>query len=149
VLILKYGDRIVLLGSDALKNSWSAVKKVFHDRGLHKARILKVPHHGALNALHLHPDKNRVSYLDLCADDCDAILFAGDCDHPDVNVKTRLKARTSLHSFFDIETQIAGADPLKLNLYGGVGVDTVPRKVISSQMTVLIQPNGTVSLTIK
>jgi hypothetical protein len=146
VLILRYGGQSVLLGSDALKPAWAQVKKVYFSQSVGKSRILKVPHHGAINSLYLRPNKTNISYLEFCADVCDAILFAGDCDHPDVNVKSQLDTKTRLRSFFDLTTKSAGSDPFRLNLHGGEAVDEVLRPVIVSQITVTIAPDGTTTI---
>jgi hypothetical protein len=145
VLIFEYADRVVLLGADALKNSWTSVKRIFHERKIPKASVLKVPHHGAINALHLHPNKNRISYLELCEKGCYSILFAGDVDHPDLNVKTRLKDHTDLKSLFNIDDGVANSDPLKLAMHGGSAVETASRTVAHPRIAVTIDSKGKVA----
>lgn len=97
VLALRYGDAVVLLGADALKRNWESAVPRFRKAALPKAILLKVPHHGASNALDLRPAATRhPSYLDLCSSDplAASVIFAGDSKHPERRVFERLRERT-------------------------------------------------------
>jgi hypothetical protein len=65
VLAIRFGQGVILLGGDALKKNWDKALRITDERLLPKAQILKVPHHGARNALNLN--KSGVSYLDVCS----------------------------------------------------------------------------------
>ena len=93
VLALRFGESVVLLGADALKENWENVFQNYHKRKLPKSRILKVPHHGARNAIDLR--HNAKSYLDVCSHNpkAKAIIFAGDSKHPDDDVFDKIRSR--------------------------------------------------------
>jgi beta-lactamase superfamily II metal-dependent hydrolase len=115
ILALKFGQGVVLLGADALKENWNSTIGRYHKRGLAKAIILKVPHHGARNSMNW----SRNSYLDICSRHprAKAVLFAGDAKHPDRDVYELLRERTEL---FCLTNGLAGAitdsNPLRLSL---------------------------------
>lgn len=97
VLALRYGDAVVLLGADALKRNWESAVPRFRKAALPKAILLKVPHHGASNALDLRPAATRhPTYLDICSSEplASAVIFAGDSKHPENRVYERLCQRT-------------------------------------------------------
>ena len=135
ILVLKYGESIVVLGSDALKANWNKAVKNFRESKLPKAHVLKVPHHGALNAMAPHPN----NYLDICSKSprAKAVLFAGDSKHPHPDVHAKLRERTEL---FCLSNGLKGAstdrDPLRIGLPGAraVSAPTVCNPVISFEL---------------
>ena len=100
ILALRFGESVVLLGADALQENWKYAVKRYRKQELPKAIVLKVPHHGARNAIDLRPQSTAPTYLDLCRHDtdlkCHAVLFAGDSRHPDRKVQEKLRAQTRL-----------------------------------------------------
>lgn len=98
VLALRYGNSVIVLGADALKENWHDAVSSFHKNKLPKAIVFKVPHHGAANALTTNPQKKQYSYFDVCSRNPKAVsvLFAGDAKHPDSDVFKRLKKQTNL-----------------------------------------------------
>ena len=95
IIALRYGDSVVLLGADALKRNWESATQRFWKAKLPKAILLKVPHHGASNALDLRNNAPH-GYLDVCSNDPRAvsIIFGGDSKHPERRVYDRLCQRT-------------------------------------------------------
>jgi len=93
ILVLEYAGSTIVLGADALKKNWKPAIKKYRRLGLQKASVLKVPHHGASNAIDLR--KKQESYLDLCSGSTLSILFAGDSNHPDRRVHQKLSEKTS------------------------------------------------------
>ena len=73
------------------------------DYRLPKAMVLKVPHHGASNALQVSPIRREHNYLDVCSHQSPArsVLFAGDARHPDPDLFRRLRARTGMTCISD------------------------------------------------
>lgn len=122
ILALKFGDSVVLLGADALRKNWASAAKHHAQRGLPKARVLKVPHHGARNAMGLQ--KKDSTYLDLCARSPKAasVLFAGDAKHPDVDVFEKLRKATDVYCLSNGTKTPAVLNPLKLQLPGARAV---------------------------
>lgn len=92
IMALEYGGSVILLGADALKKNWDGASKKYRRLKLAKAAVLKVPHHGASNAIDLRKGKD--SYLDLCSSSTLSILFAGDSNHPDTRVQEKLDSKT-------------------------------------------------------
>lgn len=123
ILALRFGENVALLGADALQENWRHAAKRYRKRDLPKAIVLKVPHHGARNAIDLTPHSKKPTYFDLCRHDadlkCHAVLFAGDSRHPDPKVQEKLKARTHL---FCLSNGIASAptvtNPLGIEIEG-------------------------------
>jgi hypothetical protein len=127
ILALRFGESVVLLGADALQENWRDAAKRYRKHELPKAIVLKVPHHGARNAIDLNPYSKKPTYFDLCRHDadlkCHAVLFAGDSRHPDPKVQEKLKARTRL---FCLSNGIASAptvaNPLGIEIEGARAV---------------------------
>jgi len=97
IIALRYGDSVVLLGADALKRNWETATQRFWKVKLPKAILLKVPHHGASNALDLRKDASHHGYLDICSGTPRAfsVIFGGDSKHPEKRVYERLCQRTN------------------------------------------------------
>jgi hypothetical protein len=115
VLAVQWKSSLVLLGSDALKETWDSAYNHHRRRKLPKAILLKVPHHGARNAMNWQ----RTSYLDFCSRNPKAksVLFAGDAEHPEEEVYRKLRERTDV---FCLTNGLAGAvgevNPLGINM---------------------------------
>ena len=84
------------MGGDALKKSWTEATKKFRALNLPKCRLLKVPHHGASNALDLQANES-ATYLGVCEKSSIAVIFAGDLKHPDKRVESRIRKKMDLH----------------------------------------------------
>jgi len=119
ILVLKYGKSVVVLGGDALKANWHTVVKKFREYRLPKASVLKVPHHGALNAIILHPKHKESNYLEICSRLPKAVLFAGDSKHPHPKVYEKLREKTDLFCLSNgLKDAPGDSDPLRLGLLG-------------------------------
>ena len=115
VLALKFGSGVVLLGADSLRENWNSAIGRYHKRGLPKALVLKVPHHGARNSMNW----SGKSYLDICSRDpkARAVLFAGDAKHPDRDIYKLLRERSELFCLSNGLTGGTGeSNPLRLSL---------------------------------
>jgi Metallo-beta-lactamase superfamily len=116
VLGLEYRGTLSLLGGDALKAGWGTAFQKWHKKGLPKAIVLKIPHHGGANAFDLGtPTKQnrRSNCWDLCVEKPIGIIFAGDFKHPDPRILEELETRTDLNTFFDLR-----ANDQRLNSFG-------------------------------
>ncbi len=145
VLALKFGESVVLLGADAHKENWESALKHFHKRNLPKARILKVPHHGARNALDL--GRHAKTYLDVCSHvpKAKAVIFAGDAKHPDSDVFARIRSRTDTICVSNgRKSKLAQSNPLGLRLLGATSVNPAP--VCNPVVSFELEANGNVSL---
>jgi hypothetical protein len=137
VLALRLGQGVVLLGSDALKRNWESAVAHYRKRSLPKARVLKVPHHGARNSLNLQ--RHAVSYLDICSHDpkAEAVIFAGDAKHPDRDVFEKLRSRAETICLSNGRKPTSGnTNPLHLQLPGARAVYPAPvcNPVVSLEM---------------
>lgn len=91
VLLLKYLFKNIILGGDALQNTWLQAVKVFQDRsGQQHLDLFKVPHHGARNTLPNVFDGNIDNYTDFCSDSMTASIIFGKDKHPDREVFKKL-----------------------------------------------------------
>jgi ribonuclease BN (tRNA processing enzyme) len=145
VLALRFGESVVLLGADALKENWEKVFQHYHKRKLPKARILKVPHHGARNAIDLR--HNAKSYLDVCSHEpkAKAVIFAGDAKHPDDDVFNKIRLRTDTICLSNgRKPNLLDHNPLALQLPGATYV--YPAPVCNPVVSFEIDAHGNVSL---
>ena len=127
IFAVKYGDSVVLLGADGLIKNWDCALKVFHKRGLPKARVIKVPHHGARNAMDLR--QSGKTYLDVCSQTpkAKAIIFAGDSNHPDDDVYQKIKAKTEPICLTNGRKPVGNKqNPLNIQMAGAVHVYPAP-----------------------
>ena len=148
ILVLKYQDTVVVLGADALKRNWTAAARAYHRLGFGKARVIKVPHHGASNALLLHPRRREHSYLDLCSRDpkAHAVLFAGDAKHPDEVVFDELRRHTDLVCLSNgLKKSGRESNPLQIRLPGARAARLPP--VCNSIVSIEVSPDGKVART--
>jgi hypothetical protein len=127
VLALRFGQSVVLLGADALKENWDSTVKRFHKRLLPKARVIKIPHHGARNSFNLQ--RHATTYLDICSRNPKAksVLFAGDAKHPDGDVYAKLRERTEVFCLSNgRKPNTANFNPLRLQMPGARAVYSAP-----------------------
>lgn len=125
VLALKYGDATILLCGDALKENWTQAVPLYKELRLPKAGLIKIPHHGASNALLIHPRAGQVSYLELCSKSplSYGVLFAGSSNHPDAAVFDKIRQHTILYCLANgLKKSPANPNPLGLTLLGAVPV---------------------------
>jgi len=123
VLAFEYKGVVALLGADALKRNWKAVLKRYNTIGLPRAKIIKIPHHGAKNGLELGQGKK--SYLDLCERGGFGVLFAGDTKHPHPTVEMKLGERINLSCLSNGLHGKRERDPLGLGMIGGSAITGV------------------------
>ena len=145
ILALKFGQSVVLLGADALKKNWESAVKQHRKLGLPKARVLKVPHHGARNSFNLQRDA--VNYLDICsyAPKAKAVLFAGDAKHPDRDVYARLRERTEVMCLSNgTRAPLTDTNPLWLQIPGARA--TRPAPVCNPVVSIELDENGSVTM---
>lgn len=144
VLALKFGESVVIFGADALKENWETALANHHKRKLPKAVILKVPHHGARNAIDLR-NKAR-TYLDICAPKAKSVVFAGDAKHPDNAVFEKIWSRTeTICTSNGLKRKSPAFNPLNLQLPGATAV--FPAPVCNPVVSFEIGADGTVSRT--
>lgn len=127
VLALRLGQCVVLLGADALRKNWESAVKHHTKLGLPKARVLKVPHHGARNSFNLQ--RKAVTYLDVCSrvPKAKAILFACDAKHPDRDVYARLRNRTDVLCLSNgARSALTDTNPLRLQIPGARVMQPAP-----------------------
>jgi hypothetical protein len=145
ILALKFGDNVVLLGADALKRNWKSALKIYHKRQLPKARIIKVPHHGAKNSIDLrHKAK---TYLDVCSQQpkAKAVIFAGDAKHPDDDVFKKIQSRIDAICLSNgRKPNSANNNPLNLQLPGATYI--YPAPVCNPVVSFELDTDGNVSL---
>lgn len=143
ILAIEYGGVVVLLGGDALKAGWQDAIKAYAAARLPRALVIKVPHHGAANALSL--EKNRKNYLDLCSREPVAVLFAGDSKHPNPRVSDELRRRTRLICLSNgLKDAHGQRNPLNLKIAGARQVRAA--YMCQPQITVEIATNGTMEI---
>lgn len=145
ILALKYGEGVVVLGADALRKNWDTALEVSRKRGLPKAHILKVPHHGARNAFDFK--HKAATYLDLCSrqPECKSVLFAGDAKHPDAEVYENLRRRSDVYCLSNgRKRNLGNHNPLGLQLPGARAV--VPAPICNPVVSFEIDKNGNVTV---
>jgi hypothetical protein len=148
VLALKYGGVVVLLGADALKENWRTVTRLFFEFKLPKAAILKIPHHGAPNALQTNLRRHEHNYLDICSHEprAKSVLFAGDAKHPDPGVFRHLLRRTEVICVSNgLKDGAPGANPLNIGIPGARAATLPP--VCNPVVSFTITADGTLSQT--
>jgi hypothetical protein len=141
ILAVEYGGILVLLGGDALKAGWQDAIKAHAEARLPRAQVLKVPHHGAANALTLQNTKK--NYLDLCLKDrAVSVLFAGDSKHPTSRVFEELRKRTRLVCLSNgLKGAHGNANPLSIKIVGARRVRA--SYVCQPQISIEIASDGT------
>lgn len=146
ILGFEFANKLVILGSDALRSGWKQAFEEWHRSKLPKASVLKVPHHGASNAFDLRPSNQRpINPWDLCSKDAIAVLFAGDFQHPNARVHAELQRRTRLISLFDPASTPATANPLGLQTFGARHVERRLRPHLCCRAIVEIGQDGSVT----
>jgi hypothetical protein len=145
ILGIEYGGTLVILAADALKRNWPDAIKAHARNGLPRALVLKVPHHGAANALELK--KHSKNYLDLCAKHgAVSVLFAGDSKHPHPRVFQELRKSTQLMCLSNGLKGAHGApNPLQLRIPGARAVQS--SYICQPQITVEIRASGAMTVT--
>lgn len=147
ILALKFGQSLVLLGADALKKNWDSAVKHHQSLKLPKACVLKVPHHGAKNALNLKRGRHATSYLDICSHQPNAksVLFAGDAKHPDATVYEKLQSRTDVYCLSNgRKPPRANTNPLALQIPGARAV--YPAPICNPQVSFELDDAGNVTV---
>ncbi len=148
VLAVKYAGVVVLLGSDAVKENWRTATRLHREYKLPKASIIKVPHHGAKDALQIQRGRHEHNYLDLCSRKprCASVLLAGDARHPDQTVFDHLVRHTETVCVSNgLKARNQSANPLKIGIPGARGA-TMPA-VCNPLVSFTISPEGHVSQT--
>ncbi len=129
ILAVKYGECVILLGGDALKENWASASRLFRELDLPKAQILKVPHHGSADALLTTKKRHQKNYIDLCSDisnNSHSVLFAGDTRHPSPKVFKNLIARTKTVCVSNGLKNARPYNPLTLSIPGAKAVALPP-----------------------
>ena len=147
ILVLKYGQSTILLGADALKKNWESAARRYSELRLPQALVLKVPHHGALNALNRQSTDRKRSYLDICSRNprAKAVLFAGDSKHPSPGVYRELLNRSQVFCLSNGTRHSQGdTNPLGLRIAGARAVRRVP--VCNPVVSFELDTNGNVAV---
>jgi len=121
ILALRYRGVVVILGADALKRNWEDAIKRFRTKGLPKALLIKVPHHGASNAMELRHGASHRDYLEICSRNpiASSVIFAGDAKHPEPRVYQRLTEKTHAACLSNgLMNSRSGNKPLSVRLPG-------------------------------
>ena len=146
VLALKYGQSVVLLGSDALKENWASTTVRYRQNSLPKALVLKVPHHGSSNAIILHPKASESNYLNLVSRTprAKAVLFAGDAKHPGAGVYQKLRANTDVMCLSNgLVGKTAVPNPLGIGIPGARAVTAA--RICNPLISFELDENGNVN----
>ncbi len=145
ILGIEYGGTLVILGADALKRNWSDAIKAHIRNRLPRAVVLKIPHHGAADALDLK--KNSKNYLDVCAKrGALSVLFAGDSKHPHPRVFQELRDRTHMICLSNgVKGAHGPANPLQIRIPGARAVRAT--YMCQPQITVEVSASGTMDVT--
>lgn len=148
ILAVKYAGVVVLLGADAVKENWRSATRLYREYKLPKALIIKVPHHGAKDALQVQRGRHEHNYLDLCSRDprCASVLFAGDARHPDQTVFNHLVRHTETMCVSNgLKAGNQSANPLKIGIPGAraAALPAVCNPIVSFT----ISPEGQVNRT--
>jgi len=147
ILMIEYAGKAVLLGADGLRSTWKAAHTKWRRKNLPAAKVLKIPHHGAKNAFDLRPAKQReLNCWDLCVENPDAIIFAGDFSHPDPDVYAALRQKTQLHSFFDLTATPPNSNPLGLRTPGARAVNRGLRPHLYCKIVCEIKDTGDIEI---
>jgi hypothetical protein len=147
VIAVKYKDVVVLLGADALKSSWETAVRRYRAAKLPRAKLVKMPHHGAANAIILRPTGKQANYLDLCerSPKAYAVLFAGDSSHPAPAVHTKLQSNTTLLCLANgRKGAVDSVNPLKIHIPRARAVR--PSLICNPSIEVEIDASGRVTL---
>ncbi|HEX4085156.1 MAG TPA: hypothetical protein VHY22_09610 [Chthoniobacteraceae bacterium] len=149
VLVLKYGKSVIILGGDALKVNWEKAVERFQKLKIGKAQLLKVPHHGAANALETGANAKHSSYLRICEKDppAKAVLFGGDSKHPECRVFEVLKEKTKLLCLSNGLRGGAARNPLGLDIDGACVLEA-GGNVCNSHLGFEISDEGDVNLVV-
>lgn len=145
ILALKFGESLVLLCADALKKNLESAVKYHRKFAWPKARLLKVPHHGARNSFNLR--KDAVTYLDMCSHvpKAKAVIFAGDTKHPDRDVYSRIRSRTDVNCLSNgTRSPQPDPNPLRLQIPGARAARLAP--VCNSVVSFELDQDGNVSV---
>lgn len=120
ILALQYGNTVILLGADGLKKNWTHAVKTHRADSLPNASLIKVPHHGANNAV-FPCNRNEPTYFDIITrkPKAFAVLFAGDAKHPAPKIYKELRKRTDLHCLSNgVRWPTRETNPLGIHLPG-------------------------------
>ncbi len=148
ILAFEYGGVVAVLGSDALKDNWQTATRLFFELELPKAVILKVPHHGAANALKIHGAGHTHNYLDICSrmPRTKSVLFAGDAKHPAPTVFKKLLEHTDLTCVSNgLKCTPHDTNPMRLQIPGARAAAFPP--ICNPVVSFTINPDGVVSQT--
>jgi beta-lactamase superfamily II metal-dependent hydrolase len=146
ILGFEFANTLVILGGDALRAGWRDAYRAWKRANLPKARILKVPHHGARNSFDLRPANQRdINIWDFCTGDAIAVLFAGDFQHPNPDVLRELKSRTDLISLFDPHATRPPANPLGLQTLGARYSDNSLRPKLWCRAILEVSSSGAIT----
>ena len=137
-------ESLVVLGGDALKKNWEHAFNAHRTKKLPKANLIKIPHHGASNAISVHPRQHELTYLDICLKNqaTSGVIFAGHSRHPDQEVYGHLKSRLSLFCLSNGRKN-KPSNPLKLNIPSAAAT-TPATTFCNSVLSFEIQSNGTI-----
>jgi ribonuclease BN (tRNA processing enzyme) len=144
VFALKFGENVVVLGADALRENWKSALEIYFKRKLPKARLIKIPHHGARNALEQKPKSN--GYLDICSrtPKAKSVIFAGDSRHPDDGVFQKVRSKTDTFCLSNGRKPNNQANPLQLQIPGARCI--YPAPVCNPVVSFELDKQGNISL---
>lgn len=143
ILVLEYGGVAIVLGGDAMIAGWRTALEHYRKSHFPKARLLKIPHHGASNAFDLK-EKDPATYLGMCDAGALGVLFAGDSSHPEPRVWSRLEKKLDLACLINgkkcHQNGLVNLDPLNLGIVGARA--RVPMTPCQGRISVEISATG-------
>ena len=96
ILVFQYGSSIFIHGGDAESAQWNNAYNEYKKRVNSQAILMKIPHHGARNALFSPAYSGKIlpqHYIDLFQKDAYLVLF-GKQGHPDIDVWEKLREKS-------------------------------------------------------
>ena len=146
ILALKYGKVCILLGGDAISENWRKASRLFFELKLPKAQIIKIPHHGAKDALEINPPVHEHNYLEICNSNPKAksILFAGDSKHPNPKVFGKIINRTEITCLSNgLKANNHNTNPLNIMISGAHAVTSA--RICNPDITYTIDDMGIIN----
>lgn len=121
IIAFQYGENVFVHGGDALTTAWKRAYDVFSSYELKLASLMKIPHHGAKNALFIGNKRPRTSYMRFFIPSAHLICF-GNATHPDREVWQCLY-RKSRNTYFLLNRYRPNTSRNPLNIPGGRSID--------------------------
>lgn len=96
VIAFRYGKSVFIHGGDTEAEQWNVACREFKESGLPLSVLMKIPHHGAANALHRSERSSTTfhnTYIKLFQQQANLVVF-GNATHPNKEVWRSLRNKT-------------------------------------------------------